>query len=302
MAPAELKELKEQLKDLLDKGLIRRSIPPWGAPALFLKKKDGSLRICIDYRQLKKVTIKNKYPIPRIDDLFDQLQDASHFSKIDLRSVMSFGLTNAPAAFMDLMNKVFKQYLDLFVIVFIDDILIYSRHIVSSEGIQVDSQKIEAVKQWPRPTSTTDIKSFLGLADDCEKSFAELKTRLTTAHVLTLPESSDDHKSLQYVFTRKELNLCQRKWLEFLKYYDISVHYHPGKAKVVADALSRLSMGSVAHIKVERKELAKDVHRLARLGVRLMSISHGGVTVLNGAESSLVVGVKENQDNDPNLF
>ncbi|WMV54527.1 hypothetical protein MTR67_047912 [Solanum verrucosum] len=110
-----------------------------------------------------------------------------------------------------------------------------------------------------------------------------------------------DHKSLQYVFTQKELNLCQRRWLEFLKDYDMSVHYHPGKANVVADALSRLSMGSVAHVEEEIRELAKDVHRLARLGVRLMSISDGGVTVQNGAESSLVVEVKEKQDSDPIL-
>ena len=208
MAPAELKELKEQLKDLLDKGFIRPTISPWGAPVLFVKKKDGSLRMCIDYRKLNKVTIKNKYPVPRIDDLFDQLQGASHFSKIDLRSgyhqlrvrdsdipkiafrtryghyefvVLSFELTNAPATFINLMNRVLKQYLYLFVIVFIDDILIYCRseeehacnlrvvlqtlkdrqlfskfskyefwlqsvvflgHIVSSEGIRVDSQKI----------------------------------------------------------------------------------------------------------------------------------------------------------------
>ncbi|KAL4027795.1 hypothetical protein IC575_010985 [Cucumis melo] len=154
MAPAELKELKVQLQELLDKGFIRPSVSPWGAPVLFVKKKDGSMRLCIDYRELNKVTVKNRYPLPRIDDLFDQLQGATVFSKIDLRSgyhqlrirdgdipktafrsryghyefvVMSFGLTNAPAVFMDLMNRVFKDFLDSFVIVFIDDILIYSK-------------------------------------------------------------------------------------------------------------------------------------------------------------------------------
>ena len=154
MAPAELKELKEQLQELLDKGFIKPSVSPWGAPVLFVKKKDGSLRLCIDYRELNKVTIKNKYSLPRIDDLFDQLQGAGIFSKIDLRSgyhqlnikeedspksafrtryghyefvVMPFGLTNAPAAFMDLMNRVFHDYLDKFVVVFIDDILVYSK-------------------------------------------------------------------------------------------------------------------------------------------------------------------------------
>src|SRR5688572_25241435 len=154
MAPAELKELKEQLKDLLDKGFIRPSKSPWGAPVLFVRKKGGSLRMCIDYRQLNKVTIMNKYPILRIDALFDQSQGASDFSKIDLQSryhqlrvrerdtpktasrtryghfeflVMSFGLTNALAVFTDLMNKVFKPYLDMFILVFIDDVLIYSR-------------------------------------------------------------------------------------------------------------------------------------------------------------------------------
>lgn len=154
MAPRELKELKEQLRDFLEKGFIRPSVSPWGAPVLFVTNKDGSLQMCIDYRQLKKVTIKNKYPLPRIDDLFDQLQGTKLFSKIDLWSryhqlkvreqdiqktsfrtryghfeflVMSFGLTNAPTAFMDLMNLVFKLFLDSFVIVFIDDILVYSR-------------------------------------------------------------------------------------------------------------------------------------------------------------------------------
>ncbi|KAH0678933.1 hypothetical protein KY284_020018 [Solanum tuberosum] len=449
MAPSELKELKEQLKDLLDEGFIRPSISPWGVPVLFVKKNDSSLRMRIDYRQLNKVTVKNKYPIPRIDDLFDQLQGAGHFSKINLRPgyhqlkvrdndilktafrtrydhyefvIMSFGLTNAPTAFMDFMNRVYKQYLDLFVIVFIDDILIYSRneeehashlrvvlktlkyrqlfakfskckfwlqsiaflgHIVSIKGIQMDSQKMEAVNQWPIPTSLIDIQSFLGLAgyykrkkvkfqwsDDCEKSFAKLKTRLTTTPVLTLPEGSDgyviycdasrislgcvlmqrgkfityasrqlkvheknylthdlelaavvfalkiwrhylygvhvdvfiDHKSLQYVFIQKELNLCQRRCLQFLKDYDMSVHYYLGKENVVADALSRQSMGSVAHVEEERKELEKDVHKLARLRVHLMSILDGGVTIQNASESSLVMVVKEKQDSDQILL
>ena len=154
MAPIELKELKEQLQDLLDKGFIRPSASPWGAPVLFVKKKDGSMRLCIDYRELNKVTIRNKYPLPRIDDSFNQLQGAQVFSKIDLRLgyhqlrvkeddipktafrttyghyeflVMPFGLTNAPTIFMDLMNRVFHEYLDRFVIVFIDDILVYSK-------------------------------------------------------------------------------------------------------------------------------------------------------------------------------
>ncbi|WMV32513.1 hypothetical protein MTR67_025898 [Solanum verrucosum] len=154
MPLAKLKELKEQLKDLLDKGFICPSVSPWGALVLFVRKKDGSLRMCIDYQQLNKVTIKNKYLLPRIDDLFDQLKCASYFYKIDLRSgyhqlrvkedgiskttfqtryghyeflVMSFGLINATTAFIDLMNKVFQQYLDMFVIVFVYDILIYSR-------------------------------------------------------------------------------------------------------------------------------------------------------------------------------
>ncbi|GJT53881.1 putative reverse transcriptase domain-containing protein [Tanacetum coccineum] len=155
LAPSEMKELSEQLKELSDKGFIRPSSSPWGAPVLFVKKKDGSFRMCIDYRELNKLTVKNRYPLPRIDDLFDQLQGLSVYLKIDLRSayhqlrvreedipktafrtryshyefqVMPFGLTNAPAVFMDLMNRVYKPYLDKFVIVFIDDILIYSKN------------------------------------------------------------------------------------------------------------------------------------------------------------------------------
>ncbi|GJX71334.1 putative reverse transcriptase domain-containing protein [Tanacetum coccineum] len=230
LAPSEMKELSEQLKELSDKGFIRPSSSPWGAPVLFVKKKDGSFRMCIDYRELNKLTVKNRYPLLRIDDLFDQLQGSSVYSKIDLRSgyhqlrvreedipktafrtrydhyefqVMPFGLTNAPAVFMDLMNRVCKPYLDKFVIVFIDDILIYSKnkqeheehlklilellkkeelyakfskcefwipkvqfldHVIDSQGIHVDPTKIESIKDWASPKSPTKIRQFLGLA------------------------------------------------------------------------------------------------------------------------------------------
>ncbi|GJS09209.1 putative reverse transcriptase domain-containing protein [Tanacetum coccineum] len=230
LAPSEMQELSNQLQELTDRGFIRPSTSPWGAPVLFVKKKDGSFRMCIDYRELNKLTIKNRYPLPRIDDLFDQLQGSSVYSKIDLRSgyhqlrvreedipktafrtryghyefqVMPFGLTNAPAVFMDLMNRVCKPYLDKFVIVFIDDILIYSRneeehanhlriilellrkeklyakfskcdfwihivqflgHLIDNQGLHVDPAKIEAVKNWTSPTTPTEVRQFLGLA------------------------------------------------------------------------------------------------------------------------------------------
>ncbi|GJW21998.1 putative reverse transcriptase domain-containing protein [Tanacetum coccineum] len=200
---SEMKELSEKLKELSNKGFIRPSSSLWGAPVLFVKKKDGSFQMCIDYRELKKLTVKNRYPLLRIDDLFDQLQGSSVYSKIDLRSVMPFGLTNAPAMFMDLMNRVCKPYLDKFVIVFIDDILIYSKnkqeheehlklilqllkkeelcakfskcefwipkvqflgHVIDSQGIHVDPAKIESIKDWASPKSPTEICQFLGLA------------------------------------------------------------------------------------------------------------------------------------------
>ncbi|WVZ80318.1 hypothetical protein U9M48_027804 [Paspalum notatum var. saurae] len=231
MARDELKELKTQLQEQLDKGFIRPSSSPWGCPALFVEKKDqGGKRLCVDYRPLNAVTVKNKYPLPHIDILFDQLGAAIVFSKIDLRSgyhqikvreedipktafstryglyeylVMSFGLTNAPAFFMYLMNSVFMNELDKFVVVFIDDILVYSKneqeheehlrivlsrlrehklyakfskcafwlkevaflgHILSAKGVAVDPSKVEDVLNWKQPQTMTEIRSFLGLA------------------------------------------------------------------------------------------------------------------------------------------
>ncbi|GKB79733.1 putative reverse transcriptase domain-containing protein [Tanacetum coccineum] len=197
LAPSEMKELLDQLKELFDKGFIRPSSSPWGATVLFVKKKDGSFRMCIDYRELNKLKVKNSYPLPMIDDLFDQLQGSSVYSKIDLRSgyhqlrvreedipktafrtryghyefqVMPFGLTNAPAVFIDLMNRVCKPYLDKFVIVFIDDILIYSKnkvqflgYVIDSQGIHVDPAKIESIKYWASPKTAMKIRQFLGL-------------------------------------------------------------------------------------------------------------------------------------------
>ncbi|CAN0827436.1 Transposon Tf2-9 polyprotein [Linum grandiflorum] len=435
MAPVELKELKEQLQELLDKGFIRPSISPWGAPVLFVKKKDGSMRMCIDYRRLNKATIKNRYPLPRIDDLFDKLQGASVFSKIDLRSgyhqlrvaemaipktafrtryghyeflVMPFGLTNAPAAFMALMNKVFHEYLDHFVIVFIDDILIYSKnkvehgehliivlqrlrekelyakfskcgfwlkealflgHIISGQGVEVDPKKIEAVVNWVPPKDASGVRSFLVLAgyyrrfvdgfstiaapltkllrkeakyalsEACQRSFEELKRRLTTAPILKLPTEGGEyvvysdasfqglgcvlmqdgkviayasrqlrphevnypthdlelaavvlalklwrhylygerfklmtyHKSLKYLMDQKELNGRQRRWVELLKDYDCTIDYHPGKANVVADALSRKErLPNLVDLRALRVELEVDnvTSLMARLSVR----------------------------------
>nr|GEW96287.1 putative reverse transcriptase domain-containing protein [Tanacetum cinerariifolium] len=229
LAPFEMKELSDQLQELFDKGFIRPSSSPWGAPVLFVKKKDGSFRMCIEYRELNKLIVKNRYSLPRIDDLFDQLRGSSIYSKIDLRSgyhqlivreedipktafriryghyefqVISFGLTNAPAIFVDLMNRVCKPYFDKFVIVFIDDILIYSKneqehgehlklilellkreklyakfskckfwipkvqflgHVIDSRGIHVDPAKIESIKDWASPMTPTKIRQFLGL-------------------------------------------------------------------------------------------------------------------------------------------
>jgi hypothetical protein len=440
IAVEELKELKKQLTELQEAGYIRLSSSPWGAPVLFVQKKDGSQRMCVDYRSLNDVTVKNKYPLPRIDDLFNQMRGARVFSKIDLRSgldhqmkikssnisktdfltqyglyeltVMSFGLTNAPAYFMNLMNKVFMEYLDRFVVVFIDDILIYSKnesdheqhlrlvlqklrdnqlyakfskcefwidkvpflgHIISNGGISVDPAKVKEIMEWRVPTTVTEIRSFLGLAgyyrrfieglskiakpmtsllekgrefkwdEKCQESFDQLKERLMSPPVLVMPDLQKgfdiycdacgqglgcvlmqedhviayasrqlrkhglnypthdlelaavvhalkiwrhyimgtkcqvymDHKSLKYIFTQKDLNLRQRRWLELIKDYDLEIHYHPSKANLVADALSRKEHVHSAFVVQLPDELAKDFERL-NLGI----VTHTeGVTI-----------------------
>ena len=231
MSFQELEELEKQSREYVGNGWIRPSQSPYGAPILFVKKKDGTTRMCTDYRALNKITKKNVYPLPRIDELLDRLQGAKFFTKIDLRQgyhqirikeadvektafrtryghyeylVLPFGLTNAPATFMGLMNEVFRPLLDKSVVVYLDDILVYSRtwedhlrdvgevldrlrhsqlyakmskcefgkksieflgHVVSDKGVSVDAKKVEAVRMWPPPTNIHDLRAFLGLAN-----------------------------------------------------------------------------------------------------------------------------------------
>nr|GEX52024.1 putative reverse transcriptase domain-containing protein [Tanacetum cinerariifolium] len=353
LAPSEMKELSKQLQDLSDKGFIRPSSSNWGALVLFVKKKDGSFRMCIDYPELNKLTVKNRYPLPRIDDLFDQLQGSNIYSKIDLRSgyhqlrvreedilktsfqtryghyefqVMPFGLTNTPAVFMDLMNRVCKPYLDKFVIVFIDDKLIYSKDekeheehlkaildLLKKEKL---SSQIESIKDWASPKTPTEIRQFLGLAGyyrsvpilslpegskdfvvycdashkglgvvlmQREKVIAYVSRQLKiheqnyTTHDLELGSVVfalkiwrhylygtkctvfTDHKSLQHILGQKELNMRQQRWLELLSDYDCDICYHPRKANIVADALSRKEWDKPLH--------KEDVGGMIRMGI-----------------------------------
>nr|GEY46138.1 putative reverse transcriptase domain-containing protein [Tanacetum cinerariifolium] len=339
LAQSKMKELSEQLQELYDKGFIRPSSSPWGASVLFVKKKDGSFKMCIDYRELNKLTVKNRYPLQWIDDLFDQLQGSSVYSKIDLRSgyhqlrvreqdvlktafrtryghfefqVMPFGLTNAPAVFMDLMNRVCKPYLNKFVIVFIDDILIYSKDEKEhKEHLKVILELLKKEKLYAKFSKRKFWIPKKGIKFDWgekeENAFQLIKQKLCSAPILALPKGSKDfvvycdashkgvgavliqrekviayafrklkvheqnyttydlelgsvvfalkiwrhylygtkctvftnHKSLQHILDQKELNIRQRRWLELLSDYDCDIRYHPGKANVVADALSQ---------------------------------------------------------------
>jgi hypothetical protein len=401
---------------------------------LFVKKRDESLRLCVDYRPLNAVTIKNKYPLPRIDVLFDQLVGSKVFFKIDLRSgyhqikirasdipktvfstryglyeylVMSFGLTNAATYFIYLMNSVFMPELDKFVVVFIDDILVYSKnedehtkhlhtvlqrlrdhrlyaklskcdfwlreikflgHTISQDEISVDPEKVQEVMDWEPPSTVRQIRSFLGLAgyyrrfipdfsriakpmtkllkkgvkfewsQKCEDVFHALRQHLTIAPVLAQPNNTKsfdiycdasgtrlgcvlmqdnrvlayasralrpheqnypmhdlelavvvhalkiwrhylmgahcniytDHKSLKYIFTQVDLNMRQRRWLELIKDYDLEVHYHPGKANVVADALSQKAQCN--YVTMDSK-IATLCDKLCKLNMEVVSPS-----------------------------
>nr|GEY92068.1 reverse transcriptase domain-containing protein [Tanacetum cinerariifolium] len=316
LALSEMKELSEQLQELSDKGFIRPSSSPWGAPVLFVKKKDGSFRMYIDYRELNKLTVKNHYPLPRIDNLFDQLQGSSVYSKIDLRS-----------GYHQLRDK--KDH---------EEHLKAILKLLKKEklGIHSDPAKIESIKDWASPKTPTEIRQYLGLAgyyqrfikgflmiaksmtkltqkeikfdwgEKEESAFQLIKQKLCSALILALPKGRKDfvvycdalhkglgavlmerekviayasrqlkiheknyithnlelgsvvfalkilrhylygtkctvftdHKSLQHILDQKELNMRQRRWLELLSDYDCDICYHPGKANVVADALS----------------------------------------------------------------
>nr|GEX12714.1 putative reverse transcriptase domain-containing protein [Tanacetum cinerariifolium] len=282
LAPSEMKELLEQLQELTNKGFIRPSSSPWGAPVLFVKKKDGSFRMCIDYRELNKLTVKNRYPLLQIDDLFDQLQGSSIYSKIDLRfgyhqlrmreqdipktafrtryghcefQVMPFGLTNAPAVFMDLMNRVCKPYLDKFVIVFIDDILFYSKDEKEhEEHLKAILELLKGEKLYAKFSKCEFwIPKFLGLAgyyrrfiegfskiailmpkltqkgikfdwgEKEENAFQLIKQKLCSASILALPGGSKDfvvycdasHKGLGAILMQREKIL--EAYIEALK-------------------------------------------------------------------------------------
>ncbi|GJZ44693.1 putative reverse transcriptase domain-containing protein [Tanacetum coccineum] len=320
LAPSEMKELSDQLKELSEKGFIRPSLSPWGAPVLFVKKKDRSFRMCIDYYELNKLTIKNRYPLPRIDDLFDQIQGFCVYSKIDMRSryhqlrireedisitafrtryghyefqVMSFRLTNAPAS-----KEEHEEHLKIVL-----GLLKKEQYTPSSRS--ATSGWICAIS-WLVTKLTQKNKKY-EWGEEEEEAFKMLKQKLCSAPILALPEGTEDfvvycdasvkgfgavlmqrekviayasrqlkkhkenytthnlelgavvfalrlwrhylyktkyvvytdHKSLQYILDQKELNMRQRRWIEFLSDYDYKIHYHPGKANVVADALSR---------------------------------------------------------------
>nr|GEV67446.1 reverse transcriptase domain-containing protein [Tanacetum cinerariifolium] len=258
LAPSELKELSDQLKELSEKGFIRLGSLPWGAPVLFVKKKDGSFRMCIDYRELNKFTVKNRYPLPRIDDLFDQLQGSSVYSKIDLRN------KEDPEEHLKIILELLKNeklYAKFSKWDFWLESVHFLGHVISSDGVHVDPAKVEAIRNWSAPTTPTEGYGVVLIQR--EKAIAYASRQLKkhkenyTTHDLELGALVfalrlwrhylygtkcivyTDHKSLQYILDQKELNMRQRRWIELLSDYDCEIRYHPGKGNIVADALSR---------------------------------------------------------------
>ncbi|WVZ50243.1 hypothetical protein U9M48_001517 [Paspalum notatum var. saurae] len=404
-------DMKKQLGKLLEKGFIRECASPWGAPVLFVKKKDGTMGMCVDYRDLNalkgdkyfsKIDLKSGYHQMRIrEEDIPKTAFVTGYGHYEF-TVVSFGLINAPAYFMNMMNMIFMKELDLFIVVFINNILIFSKsrdeheqhlrvvleklqenqlyekfskcefrlekvafmgHVLTAEGVLVDLEKVEAVSNWKTPRMVSEIRSFLGLSryyqrfmetfskiakpmtsllknnvlfewdEKCDEIFQRLKEKLTTAPVLTLPDlhkdfvvycdasrqglgcvlmqdnkvvsyasrqlraheenypTNDlelaavvhalkiwrhylmgnkckiytDHKSLKYIFTQSELNMRQKRWLELIKDYELEIYYHPGKANVVADALSRKSYCNLLTGEELSAELCAEMEHL-RLG------------------------------------
>ncbi|GJT05941.1 putative reverse transcriptase domain-containing protein [Tanacetum coccineum] len=375
LTPSKMKELSKQLKELSDKGFIRPSSSPWGAPVLFVKKKDGSFRMCIDYQEQNKLTVKNHYLLPRIDDFFNQLQGSSVYSKIDLRlgyhqlrlqeedipktafqtryghyefQVMPFGLTNAPAVFMDLMHRVCKPFLDKFMIVFIDDILIYSKNkkeheehlkavleLLKKEKLYAKFSKFRLGRQAGSRLLVIKIaksipegsKDFLVYCDASHKglgvvliqrekviSYASRQLKIHEKNYATLDLELGsvvfslklwrnylygtkcmviiDHNSLQHILNQKELNMRQRHWLELLSDYDCEIRYHPGKANVVADALSRKERSKPLRTEARKPEninnedvggmLLENSKDLGKLGTEKLEPHADGTLCFNG--------------------
>ncbi|GJU88413.1 putative reverse transcriptase domain-containing protein [Tanacetum coccineum] len=304
-----MKELSDQLKELSDKGFIRPSSSPWGASFLFVKKKDGSFRMCIDYQELNKLTVKNNYPLLRIDDLFDQLQSKQEHEE-HLKLIL------------ELLKK--EQF----------------------QGIHVDPTRIESIKDWASHKTAMEIRQFLGLVgyyrrfikgfskiaksitkltqnkvkfdwgDKEEAAFQLIKQKLCSAPILALPKGSEDfivycaeifalkiwrhylygtkctmftdHKSLQHILDQKELNMRQIRWLELLNDYDCEIRYHPGKANVVADALSRKERNKLLRVRALVMTIGLDLSKqileariMARKPENLKSEDVGGMLIEN---------------------